>query len=193
MRTQSPTLLLAIACAALSGALCSPQSVWALERVPAAHSPPAWKGEASGSTRPGRLDLRICVARSWSLTFGPIVVSIACKHFPVLRQVEEAFPNEVVVLGIHAPKFFNERDDQNIREAIVRHDIRHPVLNDANAGGGPEVSSPSLAVPAYYRSTRLSDRDAQRRDYIRQSSFIPQKGCCHVQARRPDRQHATPI
>ena len=55
------------------------------------------------------------------------------QTLPDLQQLEQAYPKELVVIGIHAPKFFGERDTTNIREAILRHGIRHPVLNDANA------------------------------------------------------------
>lgn len=59
---------------------------------------------------------------------------INCLHIlPDLKQLEKEYPNEVVVIGVHAPKFVGERDSQNVREAILRHDIRHPVVNDANA------------------------------------------------------------
>jgi thiol-disulfide isomerase/thioredoxin/sugar lactone lactonase YvrE len=55
------------------------------------------------------------------------------QTLPDLKRLEEAYPNELVVIGVHAPKFFGERDSTNIREAIVRHGITHPVVNDANA------------------------------------------------------------
>src|SRR5262249_35099085 len=37
---------------------------------------------------------------------------------------------ELVVIGVHSAKFFNERDSQNIRQAILRYEIGHPVVND---------------------------------------------------------------
>ena len=55
------------------------------------------------------------------------------QTLPDLKRLEDAYPNELVVIGIHAPKFFGERDTENLREAIIRHEIQHPVLNDANA------------------------------------------------------------
>ncbi|MCA9156114.1 MAG: redoxin domain-containing protein, partial [Planctomycetales bacterium] len=58
---------------------------------------------------------------------------INCMHIlPELEKLEEAYPNNVVVIGIHSAKFATERDEDNIREAILRHDIRHPVLVDSN-------------------------------------------------------------
>ena len=58
---------------------------------------------------------------------------INCLHIlPDLTYLEEKFPNELVVIGVHSGKFDNEKDSENIRRAILRYDIKHPVLNDAN-------------------------------------------------------------
>jgi hypothetical protein len=48
-----------------------------------------------------------------------------------LRRLREQFPNELVVVGVHSAKFPSEQLTANIREAVMRHDIRHPVVNDA--------------------------------------------------------------
>lgn len=56
---------------------------------------------------------------------------INCHHIlPVLKKLEEKYPNEIVVIGVHSAKFEEEKDTENIRDAILRHDIRHPVVND---------------------------------------------------------------
>lgn len=56
---------------------------------------------------------------------------INCIHVqPTLRRIEEAFANEIVVVGVHSPKFMAERFDGSLRQAIARHDIRHPVVHD---------------------------------------------------------------
>jgi DNA-binding beta-propeller fold protein YncE len=58
---------------------------------------------------------------------------INCHHIlPNLRKLEEAYPDEIVVIGVHSAKFDEEKDTENIRDAIIRHDIRHPVINDAD-------------------------------------------------------------
>jgi DNA-binding beta-propeller fold protein YncE len=46
--------------------------------------------------------------------------------------LEKKYPNQVVVIGIHTPKFPSERDPDNIRQAMERDGIHHPVLNDAD-------------------------------------------------------------
>lgn len=58
---------------------------------------------------------------------------INCIHIlPELKQLERAFPNELVVIGVHSAKFEGERDINNIREAVERYQIEHPVVNDAD-------------------------------------------------------------
>ena len=50
---------------------------------------------------------------------------------PQLRRIEERFPDEVVVVGVHVGKFDAEKETYNVRSAVMRHDVRHPVVNDA--------------------------------------------------------------
>lgn len=49
---------------------------------------------------------------------------------PELEALEKAFPTELVVIGVHSAKFPNEREARNIRQAILRHALAHPVVND---------------------------------------------------------------
>ena len=57
---------------------------------------------------------------------------INCMHIlPELKKLEQAYPNELVVIGVHSAKFDGEEDSQNIRDAVQRYDIEHPVVNDA--------------------------------------------------------------
>jgi thiol-disulfide isomerase/thioredoxin len=58
---------------------------------------------------------------------------INCMHvLPELKQLEHAYPNELVVVGVHSAKFEGEQQSGNIREAVERYEIEHPVVNDAN-------------------------------------------------------------
>ncbi len=58
---------------------------------------------------------------------------INCMHIlPELKKLEKAYPNELVVIGVHSAKFETEKGTKNIREAILRYEIQHPVVNDAN-------------------------------------------------------------
>ncbi|PHR98261.1 MAG: hypothetical protein COA78_26395 [Blastopirellula sp.] len=57
---------------------------------------------------------------------------INCIHIlPELKKLEHQFPNELVVIGVHSAKFETEEDTKNISEAILRYEIEHPVVNDA--------------------------------------------------------------
>jgi thiol-disulfide isomerase/thioredoxin len=56
---------------------------------------------------------------------------INCMHIlPDLAFLEQKFGPDLAVIGVHSAKFENERDLENIRQAILRYDIRHPVVND---------------------------------------------------------------
>lgn len=58
---------------------------------------------------------------------------INCMHIiPDLKKLEAKYPKELVVIGVHSAKFENERDAENIRQAILRYEIEHPVVNDSN-------------------------------------------------------------
>ncbi len=55
---------------------------------------------------------------------------INCMHvLPELKNLEREFP-ELVVIGVHSAKFYNEQTVDNVRAAIVRYDIEHPVILD---------------------------------------------------------------
>jgi DNA-binding beta-propeller fold protein YncE/thiol-disulfide isomerase/thioredoxin len=57
---------------------------------------------------------------------------INCMHvLPDLKYLEEKYGNELVVIGVHSAKFDNEKVSQNIRDAILRYEIQHPVINDS--------------------------------------------------------------
>ncbi len=59
---------------------------------------------------------------------------INCMHIlPDLKYLERKYPNQLVVIGVHHPKFENEHDSENIRSAILRYEIEHPVVNDSNS------------------------------------------------------------
>jgi len=82
----------------------------------------------------------------WLNTDGPILIAdlrgkfvlldfwtyccINCMHvIPDLKRLEEKYP-ELVVIGVHSAKFPNEQKVENIREAILRYDLEHPVVVD---------------------------------------------------------------
>jgi hypothetical protein len=50
--------------------------------------------------------------------------------FPQLRKIERKYGDRVIVVGVHSPKFPAERETANLREAVLRYRIDHPVVND---------------------------------------------------------------
>ncbi len=57
---------------------------------------------------------------------------INCMHImEELTALEEKYPNELVVIGVHTPKFENEKGTEVVRKAVLRYELKHPVVNDA--------------------------------------------------------------
>lgn len=85
--------------------------------------------------------------RGWLNTDGPLTLRslrgrivlldfwtfccINCLHvLDELRAVEEEFPDELVVIGVHSPKFVHEADPSALAAAVERYGVAHPVLDD---------------------------------------------------------------
>ncbi|NET45911.1 thioredoxin-like domain-containing protein [Okeania sp. SIO2B3] len=59
---------------------------------------------------------------------------INCLHvLPDLEFLEQKYPDSLTIIGIHSAKFENEKDVENVRQAILRYDIGHPVLVDSGS------------------------------------------------------------
>ena len=57
---------------------------------------------------------------------------INCMHvIPDLKRLERTYPDALVVIGVHSGKFFAERETDNVRTAVLRYEIEHPVVNDS--------------------------------------------------------------
>ena len=50
--------------------------------------------------------------------------------FPQLRKLEKKYEGELAVIGVHSAKFPSEQETENVRMAILRYEIGHPVVND---------------------------------------------------------------
>jgi thiol-disulfide isomerase/thioredoxin len=58
---------------------------------------------------------------------------INCIHImPELKRLEEAYPDNLVVIGVHSAKFEGEGVTDNIRQIVMRYGLEHPVVNDNN-------------------------------------------------------------
>lgn len=56
---------------------------------------------------------------------------INCMHvLPDLKKLEQKYAQELVVISVHSAKFETESDAKNIRNALLRYNIDHPVLVD---------------------------------------------------------------
>ncbi|WNZ45451.1 thioredoxin-like domain-containing protein [Leptolyngbya boryana CZ1] len=68
---------------------------------------------------------RILLLDFW--TYG----CINCIHsLPDLKYLEDKYHDRLTILSIHSAKFENESSIENIRQAILRYEITHPVLVD---------------------------------------------------------------
>jgi len=98
------------------------------------------------STRP-RVRAPELAGRGWLNTAGPVRLRdlrgrfvlldfwtfccINCLHvLDELRPVEEKYPDELVVVGVHSPKFVHEADPDALAAAVERYEVHHPVLDD---------------------------------------------------------------
>lgn len=59
---------------------------------------------------------------------------INCLHvIPDLKYLEDKFADKpLVVIGVHSAKFTNEKDAANVRQAVWRHEVEHPVVVDSD-------------------------------------------------------------
>jgi thiol-disulfide isomerase/thioredoxin len=58
---------------------------------------------------------------------------VNCMHvIPDLKRLEEKYQSQLVVVGVHSAKFENEKETENIRRIVLRYQIEHPVVNDAD-------------------------------------------------------------
>ncbi|MGZ8745032.1 MAG: NHL domain-containing thioredoxin family protein [Nocardioides sp.] len=98
-------------------------------------------------TRRPRVRAPELVGRGWLNTAGPLSLAdlrgrfalidfwtfccVNCLHvLDELREVEAKYDGELVVIGVHSPKFVHEADPDALVAAVERYDVRHPVLDD---------------------------------------------------------------
>lgn len=56
---------------------------------------------------------------------------VNCQHvLDELRELEHEFADVLVVVGVHSPKFAHEGTVEAVDAAVLRWDVRHPVLDD---------------------------------------------------------------
>ncbi len=48
-----------------------------------------------------------------------------------MRKLEKKYANELAVVGVHSAKFPNEKETGNLKSAVQRFELEHPVINDS--------------------------------------------------------------
>jgi DNA-binding beta-propeller fold protein YncE len=142
---MTPNLLRHIAAAVV---LCCAATGLAGSIARAEAPPAAANAQVAENPYPRRVPAPALEGGEWVNTAAPLALAdlrgryvlldfwtfccINCMHvLPELNKLEHAFPNELVVIGVHSAKFQGERATDNIREAVLRYEIEHPVVNDA--------------------------------------------------------------
>lgn len=97
---------------------------WSLGKAPSFRSGLEWLNAV------GPLNLQDLKGKFVILDFWTYAC-INCMHvLPDLQRLEKKYSKELVVIGVHSAKFSEERETRNIREAVLRYGIKHPVIND---------------------------------------------------------------
>ena len=76
----------------------------------------------------GALGGRVVVLDFWTLC------CVNCMHvLPELAALEQKYREQpaFAVVGVHSPKFSDEKTDESVRGAVLRYDVTHPVVNDS--------------------------------------------------------------
>lgn len=87
----------------------------------------AWLNTAGPLSLKKDLKGKVVLLDFWTLC------CINCIHIlPDLAKLEKKYADQLVVVGVHSAKFENEKDTKSIRKAVLRYEIAHPVVNDAD-------------------------------------------------------------
>ena len=66
----------------------------------------------------GQLKGRVVILDFWTYC------CINCLHvLPELKYLEKKYKDSLTVIGVHCGKFDNEKETENIRQALLRYDI----------------------------------------------------------------------
>ncbi len=92
-------------------------------RAPQLHGDGGWIGV-------DHLDLAGLRGKVVLLDFWTLACINCLRVAEELRGLERRWGDELVVVGVHSPKFPHERDHAAVRAAVARHRVEHPVLDD---------------------------------------------------------------
>jgi len=123
-------LLAALLCFAIVAALASRPALGQLTPIRGTVAAPPLSGAGEWMNTAQPLELAALRGKFVLLDFWTYCC-INCMHIlPELKKLEQKYPDSLVVIGVHSAKFTTEREAENIRQAILRYDIAHPVVND---------------------------------------------------------------
>jgi thiol-disulfide isomerase/thioredoxin len=113
-------------CTVVGDATREPQKPRSLPRVRA----PELRGR--GWLNTGGRDLALADLRGrFALLDFWAFCCVNCLHvLDELRPLEQKYDGELVVLGVHSPKFLHEADPAALEDAVERYQVEHPVLDD---------------------------------------------------------------
>ncbi|MCW2986259.1 MAG: hypothetical protein JWR63_3829 [Conexibacter sp.] len=93
-------------------------------RAPELSTEGGWIGVEDGLSL-AELRGRIVLLDFWTLA------CVNCQRvIEELRGLERRFADVLTVIGVHSPKFTHEHRHEAVRQAVARHRIEHPVLDD---------------------------------------------------------------
>ncbi|MDR1152241.1 MAG: redoxin domain-containing protein [Bifidobacteriaceae bacterium] len=85
----------------------------------------AWIGTGGRELTLADLRGKVVVLDFWTFC------CVNCLHvLDELRPLEAKYAGDLVVIGVHSPKFAHEADPAALADAVARYDICHPVLDD---------------------------------------------------------------
>jgi len=91
---------------------------------------PALRGRGWLNTGGAELDLETLRGKIVLLDFWTFCC-VNCLHvLDELRPLKEKFADELVVIGVHSPKFEFEKDAEALAANIERYEVTHPVIDD---------------------------------------------------------------
>lgn len=59
---------------------------------------------------------------------------INCIHvLEDLKRLKHKYGDQIAIIGVHTPKFDNEKNIETLRRIVFRYDVDHPVVNDVKS------------------------------------------------------------